>query len=116
MRLAYDVLESPFLRLEPMDELHREAFQAACNADTETWAALYPFSWAGEHFEAAWARMLADRASRRFLPYAIMMEGRCAGISGYLTPDDDNSTVEIGGTWYRPDLRGGVVNPAAKRE
>ena len=26
-----------------------------------------------------------------------------------------NATLEIGGTYYRPELRGGAVNPAAKR-
>lgn len=115
MSLTTPVLENRFVRLEPMAEAHREDFRAACNSDETTWRALYPYSWAGEHFEPSWARMLADREANRFWPYAVMADGRAAGISGYLTPDLENATVEIGGTWYRPDLRGGPVNPAAKR-
>jgi len=115
MQLGQPVLENRFVRLEPMAEVHREDFRAACNLDETTWVALYPYSWAGEHFEPGWARLQADIAADRFRPYAVMVDGRCAGITGYLSPDDANATVEIGGTWYRPDLRGGPVNPAAKR-
>jgi RimJ/RimL family protein N-acetyltransferase len=115
MELAYEPLENRFLRLEPMSEAHREDFRAACNTDETTWAALYPYSWAGEHFDPSWANLRRDIETGRFLAYAVMVEDRCAGISGYLTPDATNAWVEIGGTWYRPDLRGGPVNPAAKR-
>lgn len=115
MQLATPVLENGFVRLEPMSEVHREDFRAACDEDEVTWRTLYPFSWAGEHFEPSWARMLRDREAGIFLPYAVVVGGRCRGVSGYLTPEATNATVEIGGTWYHPDLRGGAVNPAAKR-
>lgn len=115
MQLGRPVLENRFVRLEPMGEAHREDFRAACDTDETTWAALYPFSWAGEQFASSWARLQADIEADRFRPYAIVVGGRCAGISGYLSPDEANATVEIGGTWYRSDLRGGAVNPAAKR-
>src|SRR4051812_14970509 len=115
MTLAPAVLENRFLRLEPMSEAHREDFRAACNSDETTWKTLYPFSWAGDQFEPSWARLQADIAAGRFWPFAVMADGKAAGISGYLTPDLEQETVEIGGTWYRPDLRGGPVNPAAKR-
>jgi len=115
MSLAPAVLENRFVRLEPMDEAHREDFRAACNSDEVTWKALYPFSWAGDQFEPSWARMQADIAADRFWPVAVVVDGKAAGITGYLTPDQENRAVEIGGTWYRPDLRGGPVNPACKR-
>ena len=115
MQLGQPVLENGFVRLEPMAEVHREDFRAACNLDETTWVALYPYSWAGEHFAPGWARLQADIAADRFRPYAVVVDGRCAGITGYLSPDEGNGTVEIGGTGYRPDLRGGPVNPAAKR-
>jgi len=115
MQLGHPVLENRFVRLEPMAEVHREDFRAACNTDETTWAALYPYSWAGEHFEPSWAKLQDDLQTDRFRSYAVVVDGRCAGVTGYLTPDDPNATVEIGGTWYRGDLRGGPVNPAAKR-
>ena len=37
------------------------------------------------------------------------------GTSSYLADRPANDTVEIGATYYGPELRGGAVNPAAKR-
>jgi RimJ/RimL family protein N-acetyltransferase len=115
MQLETPVLENRFVRLEPLAERHREDLRAACDADTETWTALYPFSWAGEHFEPTWARAMRDREAGITLPYAVIVDGRCAGLSCYLTPDPANAWVEIGGTYYSPQVRGGPVNPATKR-
>jgi RimJ/RimL family protein N-acetyltransferase len=115
MSLSTPVLENRFVRLEPLDERHRDDLREACDADPELWAALYPFSWAGEHFEPTWARGMRDRDAGIYLPYAVVVDGRCVGMSAYLTPDAENAGVEIGGTYYRPEVRGGPVNPAAKR-
>jgi len=38
----------------------------------------------------------------------------CVGVSS-LMPDPPNRAVEIGGTYYQPDARGGPVNPECKR-
>jgi RimJ/RimL family protein N-acetyltransferase len=35
-------------------------------------------------------------------------------MTSYIGPDPVNASVEIGGTYYHPDHRGGAVNPAAK--
>lgn len=115
MQLAHTPLENRFVRLEPLDEAHREDLRAACAQDEITWATLYPFSWTGEHFDLNWARVQRDREAGALLLYAVLVRGRCRGMSGYLTPDAANATVEIGSTWYRPDLCGGPANPAAKR-
>jgi N-acetyltransferase len=115
MQLDAIVLENRHVRLEPMGEAHREDLRAACNADPATWTDLYPYSMAGEHFDPAWARMLRDVEAGRTIALAVMAEGRCGGISCYAGIDAANATVEIGGTYYRPDLRGGAGNPAAKR-
>jgi RimJ/RimL family protein N-acetyltransferase len=36
-------------------------------------------------------------------------------MSSCLNTDQVNAVTEIGATYYRPDVRGGAVNPAAKR-
>jgi len=115
MSLTTPVLENRFVRLEPLEERHADDLRAACNADTEVWTTLYPFSWAGEHFEPNWQRIMRARDAGTYLPYAVIVDGRCVGTTAYLTPDADNAWVEIGGTYYRPEVRGGPVNPAAKR-
>jgi len=115
MQLAPKVLENRFLRLEPMAEVHREDLRAACDADPATWSELYPYSMAGEHFDPMWRRMTEDVAAGRTIAMAVLVEGRCGGITCYSGIDAANGVAEIGGTYYRPDLRGGAVNPAAKR-
>jgi RimJ/RimL family protein N-acetyltransferase len=114
MQLEPKVLENRFVRLEPMSEAHREDLRAACDADQDTWTDLYPYSLAGEHFDAGWARFYADPGADR-MNYAMTLRGRCRGVSSFLTIDPANSSLEIGGTYYHPQVRGGPVNPAAKR-
>jgi RimJ/RimL family protein N-acetyltransferase len=115
MQIAPQVLENRFVRLEPMAEAHREDLRAACNADREVWAALYPFSWAGDQFDATWAKLMADMAADRTLGFAVVVDGVCRGLSCFSTIDPDNGSLEIGGTYYDPAARGGPVNPASKR-
>lgn len=115
MRLTAKVLEDAHVRLEPLADAHREGLRAACNADQEIWRALYPFSWAGEHFDPTWAWMADNQAKGAVIAYAVTARARVVGLSCFLSIDPVNASVEIGGTYYRPDARGGAVNPAAKR-
>jgi RimJ/RimL family protein N-acetyltransferase len=114
MRLEPEVLEDRFVRLEPMGDTHRADFRAACDADPATWRELYPYSMAGEQFDASWSRYYAQPGPER-INHAVMLGGRCLGVSSYLSIDLANQSLEIGGTYYHPDLRGGPVNPAVKR-
>jgi N-acetyltransferase len=115
MQLEPKILENRFLRLEPMSEAHREDLCGACNADQAIWAELYPYSWAGEHFDATWAKLLRDQAAGNTQGYAVLAGVALVGLTTFYAIDAANSVVEIGGTYYRPDQRGGAVNPAAKR-
>lgn len=115
MKLEPAILENAFVRLEPMSEAHREGLRAACNADQRIWTELYPFSWAGEHFDPTWAKLLADQAAGTTQPYAVVAGGEVVGITTFYAIEQANSAVAIGGTYYRPQARGGAVNPAAKR-
>lgn len=114
MQLEPAVLETRFVRLEPMEERHKADFRTACDADLATWRDLYPYAMGGEHFEAGWARFYADPPTDR-MNFAVVVEGRCVGVTSYLGVDQANSSLEIGGTYYAPQARGGAVNPSAKR-
>ena len=114
MEILPQVLENRFVRLEPMGEAHKQDFRMACDADLATWRDLYPYAMGGEHFEAGWRRLYAKPGKDR-LNYAVMAGGRCVGVSSFLSIDPENQTLEIGGTYYHPQVRGGPVNPAAKR-
>jgi RimJ/RimL family protein N-acetyltransferase len=115
MQLESKVLEDRFVRLEPMADVHRDGLRAAVNADPDVWPDLYPVSWAGEHFDPSWARLMADVAAGRTLSFAVIVDGQVRGQSCYLNIEAANGAVEIGGTYYEPASRGGPTNPAAKR-
>lgn len=99
--------------LEPIEDRHREPLRAATNADAEVWP-LYPYSMADPHFDDFWTGLRARQASGAAMPFAVCLNGECVGISCYLNIDPAQDSLEIGGTYYRPDARGGVVNPSAK--
>jgi RimJ/RimL family protein N-acetyltransferase len=113
MELRAEQLNMGPVALEPVEERHREPLRAAANADPDIWP-LYPYSMAGEHFESFWAALLAGQASGARMPFAVSLNDECVGISCYLNIDAAQDSLEIGGTYYRPDARGGMVNPSAK--
>ena len=115
LQLEPRVLENRFVRLEPMGEAHREQLRAACDADADFFPAFYPYSWAGEHFEPTWNKLMADTAAGNTIAFAVVAAGVCRGISTYYGIDRTNDVLEIGGTYYEPAVRGGPVNPSAKR-
>ncbi len=115
MQIATEVLENRFVRLEPMGDQHKDALRAACEADQDIWTRLYPFSWAGEHFEPTWTMLTTHIAQGQTIGFAVMVGRALAGLTCFSGMDAANAVVEIGGTYYAPDHRGGAVNPAAKR-
>lgn len=115
VRLPHQALENRFVRLEPLAEAHRADLQAACWIDPDLWTQLYSFSMLPGEFDAMWEVLLAGQLSAPSQTYAVMLAGRCIGMTSYIGIDGRNRTVEVGGTYYAPEFRGGVVNPAAKR-
>lgn len=115
MTLQAQTLENAHLRLEPLDLAHRDDLRAACNADQAIWTELYPYSWAGEHFDPTWARVTGEIAAGRSIVYAAVAGGQTIGITSFGLLEAAYGVVEIGGTYFAPDHRGGPVNPSAKR-
>jgi N-acetyltransferase len=115
MELTARTLENPWVRLEPMADRHREGLREAVEADAAFFAALYPYSWAGEHFEPTWRKLITDVGKGETLAFAVVVGGACRGLTTYYGIDRANAVVEIGGTFYHPAIRGGLVNPSAKR-
>jgi RimJ/RimL family protein N-acetyltransferase len=114
MQIETRALENRFVRLEPIASCHEAELRAACGEEPTIWRELYPYSMAGEHFDPAWTRMLRAGESGHGLVFAVMAGGRCRGMTSYLAIEPANRSLEIGGTYYAPELRGGAVNPAAK--
>jgi RimJ/RimL family protein N-acetyltransferase len=113
MNLEPRTLEGRFVTLEPLAPRHFDQLKAAFEADAEIWT-LYPFSMRGEHF-APWAEQAAKRAAAgEIIAYTVICKGEAVGVSLFVVIDTPSCRVEIGNTYYRPDVRGGVVNPESK--
>lgn len=112
LAIPYVPVAGRHVTLEPLAETHREDLRAACEEDQTIWD-LYPYSMAGEHFDGFWKGAMKRAAEGTFLPFAVVADGRCGGITAHF-PSPPNLTTEIGGTYYRPGLRGTAVNPESK--
>jgi RimJ/RimL family protein N-acetyltransferase len=89
-------------RAEPFAERHRDALRAACAEDREIWA-IYSTPFDPAHFDASIDALVANGTNRVF----VLFDGdELAGMSSFLGLDQARQVVEIGGTYYRPRLRG----------
>jgi len=111
MQLARHNLVGRHVRLEPLAETHREELRLACAADEQIWD-IYPWSMLGEHFDAWWTRTLA--ADSAWNLFAVILSGAVVGVTGF-APERAPGVVLVGGTYFRPEVRGGPANPESKR-
>ena len=112
MKLTHAVLQGRHVRLEPLAEVHRQAMRAALDGDEAAWSIMVGVGF-GPHFDAWWDQAMAGTG----MSYAVIRQsgGMVVGATGYYEISSAHSRVEIGGTYYRADARGGPVNPEAKR-
>ena len=97
-------------RAEPFSESHREPLRAACAEDREIWE-IYANNFGPDGFDDSITRYTSNPANRTFVLY----EGdELAGMSSYLGIDSNRQVLEIGGTYYRPHLRGTGFNRRVK--
>ena len=99
------------LRLEPMAEAHRPALKAACAEDREVWR-IYATSYDPEHFDAAFD-LIRSRPSWRC--FSIFLGARLVGMSCYIGIEPARGVLEIGNTYYIPEMRGSGLNERVKQ-
>ena len=113
MALAKPALDGRFVRLEPLEERHREAIRPA---------AQYPeiFTVTGNAYGPNYDPYF-DNAFRRSdgvheIAFAVLLkaDNRHVGMTRYLAIEELHKRLEIGSTWYTPSAWGGVVNPECK--
>jgi N-acetyltransferase len=114
MQLAPLPLTGRLVRLEPIEESHREALRAAAD-DPETWRH-FPDRADGEHFDALFDRRLAEHRGASWIVYSVrrLDDAALLGQTCFLNIDSYSARAEIGGTWYAAAARGGAVNPECK--
>jgi RimJ/RimL family protein N-acetyltransferase len=116
MRIEPAVLENRWVRLEPFAPDLKEDVRAAISVDEPAWSIMVSTAY-GEHFDGWWDGFVERLAGGRDTPYAVrrLEDGRIVGTSSLHDLFPQHRRVELGSTFFHPDVRGGVVNPASKR-
>jgi RimJ/RimL family protein N-acetyltransferase len=97
-------------RGELFAEKHREPLKAACAEDSEIWQ-IYANNFGPDGFDDSIARYVSNPNNRTF----VLFDGdELAGMSSFLGIDPSRQVLEIGGTYYRPHLRGTGFNRRIK--
>ena len=97
-------------RAELFAEHHRSALRAACAEDGEIWA-IYANDFGPDGFDGSIDHYVGNARNRTFM----LFDGdELAGMSSFLGLDEARQVVEIGGTYYRPHLRGTGLNARIK--
>ena len=97
-------------RAELFTEAHREALKAACAEDGDIWQ-IYANNFGPDGFDASIDSYVNNPRNRTF----VLFDGEdLAGMSSFLGIDEGRQVLEIGGTYYRPRLRGTGFNRRVK--
>jgi len=111
---AIEALGAPMaegeLRLEPMADAHRAGLKAACAGDDEIWR-IYVRSFDAEHFDASF-EFIRSRANWRC--FAIVLGERLVGMSCFIGIEPERGVLEVGNTYYIPEMRGTGLNARVK--
>jgi RimJ/RimL family protein N-acetyltransferase len=107
-------LEGRHVRLEPLAEAHREPLRRAAD-DKRIWRHTLTDA-RGPGFDPWFDDAAARRAAGRRVPFTVrLLDGnRLVGSTSYLDYNPGHRTVEIGSTWYAPDVWATAVNPECK--
>jgi RimJ/RimL family protein N-acetyltransferase len=114
MPLEVATLTGRHVRLEPLDESHRELLRAAAD-DERIWRHMLTVG-RGHGFDTWFAEAFARKAAGIRVPFAVrrLADGAIVGSTSYLDPVPPHRRIEIGSTWYRPDCWGTAINPECK--
>ena len=116
MRIATAALTDRFVRLEPFEDGLKAEVQAALDCDAASWAIMVAPAY-GSHFEAWWTAALTAMTVGTRIAYAVrrISDGAVVGTTSLYEIHPAYRRCEIGSTFYRPEARGGPINPACKR-
>jgi RimJ/RimL family protein N-acetyltransferase len=106
-------LDGTFVRLEPLEERHREAIHPAAQHPeifTVTTSALGPLY--DPYIDGALKR--SDGPHERAFAVFHKKQARYVGMTRYLNIEEAHKKLEIGSTWYEPSVWAGAVNPECK--
>lgn len=114
MRMDVPVLTGRWVQLEPLATEHRELLGRAAD-DERIW--IHTLTAAhGPQFDAWFDDVIAERDAGHRAPFAVRRraDGQLLGSTSYLDIQLRHKRIEIGSTWYRPDVWATAVNPECK--
>lgn len=116
MKLDAIVLEDRFARLEPFTEALKDEVRAALDCDPDSWNGMVTAAW-GPHFDGWWDAALKAMEGGSRIAWAVRRpgDGAVVGTTSLYEIRPEYRRCEIGSTFYKPDARGGPINPACKR-
>jgi RimJ/RimL family protein N-acetyltransferase len=108
-------LTGTYIRLEPMRPSHAQALLDA-GRDDAIWSWMPARPVTPETMDGWLEKAMEAESQGREYPFVIVRleDNRVIGSTRYLDVQEADRNVEIGWTWYTPDVWGGVVNPEAK--
>lgn len=115
MKIAPVTLENDFVRLEPLEERHREPLREAGN-DPDLWR-FANVNLDNSDFDAWMEHRFAEIARAGEMTWAVFdkASGSVAGSTSLLAHVPAHKRAEIGWTWYAKRVWAGAVNPSCKR-
>jgi RimJ/RimL family protein N-acetyltransferase len=115
MKLEPVALENAFVRLEPLQERHREPLREAGD-DPELWR-FANVNLDNADFDAWVDHRLAEVQKSGEISWAVFDKGlqSFVGSTSYLAVVLSHKRLEIGWTWYAKRVWAGPVNPSCKR-
>ena len=116
MLLAVTPLENRFVRLEPLTAALEGELRAALDCDAASWDVMVAAAY-GPHFDVWWRSAIRSMEQGTRIAYAVrrLADGAIVGTTSLYEIKPDWRRCEIGSTFYRPEARGGPVNPSCKR-
>ncbi|MEP7210229.1 MAG: GNAT family protein [Alphaproteobacteria bacterium] len=115
MKIEAVTLENPFVRLEPLEERHREPLRLA-GADPDLWR-FANVNLDNTDFDSWMAHRFKEMERVGEMTFAVFdkASGDYVGSTSYLAWFPAHKRVEIGWTWYAKRVWAGAVNPSCKR-
>ena len=116
MRLDAVPLENRFVRLEPLAPMLEDEVRAALDCDPASWDIMVAAAY-GPYFDDWWHAALRAMAQGTRIAWAVrrLDDGAVVGTTSLYEIRPDYRRCEVGSTFYRPEARGGPVNPSCKR-
>jgi N-acetyltransferase len=107
------VLSGRFVRLEPIEERHRDDLLAAAAQDAATFRYLFTDLSTGA---AVWPTYLDDALKPEYVSWATVdvATGRAVGSTRFLDIAPEHGRLEIGWTWIAPSHQRTATNTEAK--